>query len=207
MNLIRRWSYVQIARWALTFKKRDFARACYEKIVADDPRDAQTRACIAFLDAEDGNVSRAIDEFERVVAITPDDTDSWFNLGYLQQSAGDHALAIGSFDRAIAINERHDRAWFGKALSLITLTRHDEAIEPLKKNIALQPLSPHGHVELARCYFRLGDRDRCEKQMRKLREFDPKNGALLEDETGIRIGIKRWWHVDAPKISRSDSRQ
>jgi hypothetical protein len=48
-------------------------------------------------------------------------------------------------------------------------------------------------MELARVHFKLGDMDRCEKRMRKLRAFDPKNAALLEDETGIKIGIIRWW--------------
>jgi tetratricopeptide (TPR) repeat protein len=193
MNFFRRWYFTKIATWALLLKKRDIAYDYYARIVAEDPQDALTLARIAFLHAEDGRPVQAIHEFERVVQIKPNDADSWFNLGYLHQSNNDHPSAIKSFDRAISVNEKHDRAWFGKALSLIALARHDDAIEPLKKNTALQPMSPHGHMELARCYFKLGDLDRCEKRMRKLKEFDPKNAALLEDETGIRIGIERWW--------------
>jgi tetratricopeptide (TPR) repeat protein len=193
MNFFRRWYLTKIATWALILKKRDIAYEYYGKIVAEDPQDALTLARIAFLHAEDGRPEQAIRELDRVVKIKPADADSWFNRGYLQQEIKDHTGAIKSFEGAIAVNENHDRAWFGKALSLIALARHDDAIDPLKKNIALQPMSPHGHMELARCYFKLGDNEACEKRMRKLKDFDPKNAALLEDETGIRIGIDRWW--------------
>jgi tetratricopeptide (TPR) repeat protein len=202
MNLVQRWYHGQIATWALALKQRDIAYRSYEKILAADPQDAQTLAQVAFLRAEDGNTSAAIQGLERAVAANARDADSWFNLGFLQQESGNHAAALRSFDQATLLNERHDRACFGKALSFIALARHDDAIAPLKKNIALQPMSPHGHMELARCYFKLGDRDRCEKCMRKLKEFDPKNAAQLEDETGIRIGIDRWWHVDKSRLRR-----
>lgn len=193
MPFFSRWYHTQIATWALVLNKREIAYDYYAKIIAANPDDTVTRARIAFLHAEDARPAQAIDEFARVVAINPKDADSWFNMGYVQQTSGDHSAAIKSFDRAVSANEKHDRAWFGKALSLVALKRDDDAIAPLRKNIELQPMSPHGHVELARAYFRLGDTERCEKRMHKLKAFDPKNAALLEDETGIRVGVERWW--------------
>jgi tetratricopeptide (TPR) repeat protein len=193
VNVIRHWYFTKIATWALILNKRDIAYDYYAKILEADPQDALTHARVAFLHSEDGRPAEAIAGFERVVAITPNDADSHFNLGYLLQKADEHTRAIASFDRAISHNEKLDRAWFGKALSLMALGRTDDAIAPLRKNIELQPMSPHGHIELARCFYRLGDMDRCEKRMRKLKEFDPKNAAMLEDETGIKIGIERWW--------------
>jgi tetratricopeptide (TPR) repeat protein len=193
MSAFSTWFHTQTATWALVFKMRDIAIERYEKILSIDPEHALTRARLAFLHAEAGEHSRAIREFEEVVKLKPNDSDSWFNLGYLLQDSKRHNEAIKAFERAIAINEKQDRAWYGKALSLIALKRDDDAIAPLKKNVELQPMSPYGHMELARCYFRLGDNDRCEKQMRKLKAFDPKNAAVLEDETSIRVGIERWW--------------
>lgn len=193
MSAFTTWFHTQTATWALVFKMRDIAIERYEKILETDPDHALTRARLAFLFAEAGEHDRAVSEFERVVKLKPEDSDSWFNLGYLLQEAGRHLEAINAFDRAIKHNENQDRAWYGKALSLIALKRDDEALAPLRKNVELQPMSPYGHMELARTYFRLGDRDKCEKQMRRLKGFDPKNAAQLEDETGIKIGIERWW--------------
>ena len=193
MTTFRAWFFTQIATWALMFKKTDIALDCYAKILATQPDDTITMSRVAFLYSEAGDKARAIREFERVVAVNKADADSWFNLGFLRQETLDHSAAIDAFDHAIKINERHDRAWYGKGLSLVASGRFDDAITPLKKNAELQPMSPYGHMELARAYFKVGDMDRCEKRMRKLRAFDPKNAALLEDETGIMIGIDRWW--------------
>lgn len=174
-------------------KKTDVAFDYYAKILVLKPDDTVTMSRVAFLYSEVGDKARAIREFERVVAVDKADANSWFNLGFLRQEALHHDAAIEAFDQAINISPRHDRAWYGKGLSLVALQRFDDAIAPLKKNAELQPMSPYGHMALARAYFWLGDMDRCEKRMRKLRAFDPKNAAVLEDETGIKIGIDRWW--------------
>ncbi len=193
MTLLRAWFFTQVATWALIFKKHDIALDYYGKILADRPDDTVTMSRIAFLYSEMGDRPRAINEFERVVSVNALDANSWFNLGFLRQENSDHVGAVAAFNQATSINERHDRAWYGKGLSMVALNRLDEAVTALKKNTELQPMSPYGHMELARAYFKLGDKDRCEKRMRKLKAFDPKNAAVLEDETGINIGIERWW--------------
>jgi len=193
MDAFRCWFFTRIATWALVFRLRDIAIDYYRKVLALRPRDALTHARIAYLLYEAGQHAEGIAGYERVVQLEPNHADHWFNLGYMRQAAGAHRDAMQAFDRAIELNEKHDRAWFGKAMSLIAVGRLDDAIDPLRRNIRLQPMSPFGFMELTRVYFRLGDRDRAEKEMRRLKEFDPKNAARLEDETGIRIGIERWW--------------
>ncbi len=169
----RAWYLTQLAAIAQLFKQRDAAIAYYDKILVQQPRHSLT--------------------LSRVVAINPKDANSWFNLGFLRQEAGDHVAAIVAFERTTSLNETHDRAWYGNALSLIALDQHSDAILPLKKNVTLQPMSPHGHMALARVYFKLGELERCEKRMLRLKAFDPKSAVVLEDETGIRVGIDRWW--------------
>jgi tetratricopeptide (TPR) repeat protein len=193
MSFMRTWWLTQIASWALVFKRRDIAHEYFAKILAHTPADAVTLSRVAFLYSESGDRPRAVREFERVVSVNPSDANSWFNLGFLRQELLEHRAAIDAFDHALKINEGHDRAAYGKGLSLMALNQFDEAIAPLKKNVQLQPMSPYGHMALARTYFKLGDVDRCEKRMRKLKAFDPKNAAVLEDETGIKVGIERWW--------------
>ena len=194
VNACHAWFCTHAATSALLFKKRELALRNYEKILARQPRHALTLSRIAFLHAQACDRPRAIAGFERVLAINAEDANSWFNLGYLRQQDGDHALAIEAFHHATQINERHDRAWYGTGLSLIALGQHVDAIAPLQKTAELQPMSPFGYMALARTHFKLGDPERCETVMRRLMGFDPKNAAALEDETGIRIGVDRWWH-------------
>ena len=193
MKFLRAWIFTQIASWALLFQKRDLALAYFNKILERQPEHWVTMSRIAFIYAEAGERGRARAQLKRVLTVRPNDADSWFNLGYLHQEDGDHHAAINAFDQSVAVREGHDRAWFGKALSLMALGQFADAIVPLKKNVMLQPMSPHGHMELARVYFKLGDLDRCLKRMHRLKAFDPKSAAVLEDETGIRVGVDRWW--------------
>lgn len=193
MQAARAWFLTQLAAIAQLFNQRDVAIAYYKKILAAQPRHTLTLSRIAFLHHEAGDRVRAIADFERVLAIDPKDANSWFNLAYLRQDEGDHVAAIDAFEHAVMLNETHDRAWYGKALSLIALDQHRAAIAPLKTNISLQPMSPSGHMALARVFFKLGDLERCKKRMLRLKAFDPKSAAVLEDETGIRVGIDRWW--------------
>jgi tetratricopeptide (TPR) repeat protein len=192
-TMFRTWFFTQIASWALLFKKYDIASDYFLKILSTRPDDVVTRSRFAFLCAETGDKARAIAEFERVVTLKPTDTNSWFNLGFLRQEMLDHRGAIEAFDQALSLNERHDQSYYGKGLSLMATQRFDAAVEPLKKNVELQPMSPYGYMALARTYFKLNDLERCERCMRQLKGFDPKNTAALEDETGIKVGVERWW--------------
>lgn len=193
-RFVRTWYLTQLAALEIALKRPVRAFDCYATILADNPMDTKTLAHKAFLHAETGDHEAAARVFATIVSVRPDDADSWFNLGYLRQRLGDHEVACAAFVRATTINERHDLAWYGHAVSLIALERLHEAIAPLEKNVVLQPMSPHGYMELARVRLRLGDLAACEKTMRQLKAFDPKNTALLEDETGIHVGVERWWH-------------
>ncbi len=175
------------------FKQRAVALRCYAKILAAQPDDAATISRVACLHAEARDHVAAIRGFENALLLRPDDTDGWFNLGFLRQQQHDHDGAIAAFERALAINRQHDLSWYGLALSLMAQGCHQDAVAPLENNIELQPMSPHGHMELARVHFKLGDLAQCERQMRLLKSFDPKSTAQLEDETGISVGIERWW--------------
>ncbi len=193
INACHAWCFTQVATCALLFKKREIALNNYKRILTRQPQHVQTLSRMAFLHAEAGNRARAIAGFDHVLAINAQDANSWFNLGFLHQENGDHMIAIEAFDHATQINARHDRAWYGKGLSLIALGRYGDAIVPLQKSAELQPMNPFGLMALARTYFTLGQPDHCKNEMRKLAAFDPKNAAVLEDETGIRIGVDRWW--------------
>lgn len=196
MGTLRAHVLRQVASWAILFRCNNFALACYERVLRDDPCDYTTLAHQAYLYAQSPDPvdqQRAIREFERIVALKSDDADSWFNLGFLLQQQREHSRALGAFERALAIRDGLDRAWYGLALSKIATGDDAGAIDALKKNIALQPMSPFGFMELARAQFRLQQSEACEKTMRRLKAFDPRNAAVLEDETGIRIGIERWW--------------
>jgi Tfp pilus assembly protein PilF len=79
-----------------------------------------------------------------------------------------------------------DRAWYGLGLVLIRLRRFDEAVDALRKNTELQPMSPYGWYQLARVHVDRHEPDEAAKIIRHLKGFEPKVAAQLERETGLR---------------------
>jgi predicted Zn-dependent protease len=70
-------------------------------------------------------------------------------------------------------------------LVLIRLQRLDEAVEALKRNTELQPMSPYGWYQLARVHVDSKRPDEAAKIIRHLKGFEPKVAAQLERETGL----------------------
>lgn len=183
---IKRWFYNQMAAWCVLFRQRDQALVYYQRMLALDPDDALALASIAFHRAQQGYNREALALFDRVVALQPGDAEAQFNRGYLLQQLNDHDAAMAAFDRALAINPDHDRALYGKALSLISTRRLEEAVTPLEKNTKLQPMSPYGWYQLARVQHDLGRTEDTQRILDHLARFEPKVARQLERETGLK---------------------
>jgi tetratricopeptide (TPR) repeat protein len=183
----------QIAAWCLIFKRPDVAFEYWQKIIEAEPKHSRTLAKMSHQHAVMGRRAEAVDCIERALAIDSSNGPYWFNHGFMLQEGLRHAEALASFDRAIALDGKLDRAWYGKGLSLLALGREDEAIAQFRTVVKLQPMSPYGYFELVKCLARRGETQEAEKLMRRLKGFEPKWAAKCEDETGLSVGVDRWW--------------
>ncbi|MEP6587397.1 MAG: tetratricopeptide repeat protein [Polaromonas sp.] len=110
---------------------------------------------------------------------------AWFNLGYVLQQAGRHEQARLAFENAIGHHPGMDRAWYGLALALIHQRQFHAAKQALKKNTALQPMSPYGWYRLAEVHLALDEPEKARKVMDQLRRFEPRVAARLERDIGL----------------------
>ncbi len=193
MSALSTYFNSQIAAWCLIFKQPQVAFEYWQKIIDADPAHSRTFAKMSHQHAVMGHRREALDCIQKALAVESNNAGYWFNQGFMLQEDGGNAEAIESFDRAIALDGKLDRAWFGKGLSLLALNREDEAIACFRTVVKLQPMSPYGYFELVRCLARCGETQEAEKLMRRLKGFEPKWAAKCEDETGLNVGVDRWW--------------
>jgi tetratricopeptide (TPR) repeat protein len=184
---IKRWFYVELARWCKVFGQGDTALKFYRLALEARPHDPILLASIGFELNRQGRKREALAWFDRAVAAKPDYAEAHFDRGFLLQELNDPEAAIAAFDEALRHNPNHDRALYGKALSLIGLRRLDEAIAPLEKNTKLQPFSPYGWYQLARVQFDRGKPEKTQAIIEHLATFEPKVAAQLARETGLRM--------------------
>ena len=98
-----------------------------------------------------------------------------FYSGLIQNlKLSDDEIAVEPAERVVAAGGQEIR-------------RFDEAVEALKKNTELQPMSPFGWYQLARVHVDRQQPDEAVKIIRHLNGFEPKVAAQLERETGLRI--------------------
>jgi tetratricopeptide (TPR) repeat protein len=184
---LRRWLYVELARWCKVFGQGDTALKFYRLALTARPDDAVVLASIGFELNNQGRKREALAWFDRAVAARPEYAEAHFDRGFLLQELNDPEAAIAAFDEALRHNPNHDRALYGKAISLIGLRRLDEAVAPLEKNTKLQPFSPFGWYQLGRVQFDRKKPDKTQAIIEHLATFEPKVAAQLARETGLRL--------------------
>ena len=79
-----------------------------------------------------------------------------------------------------------DRAWYG--LGVIYLRRGElrAAIEHLQEAAKQQYFNPHAGHELAVAYHRAGEQDKAVAEQKRVDGFDPKMGAQIAHDIGLR---------------------
>lgn len=111
----------------------------------------------------------------------------WFNRGFLLEQKQDLVRAVDSFERSIAIDPQLDRAWYGLGLCRLRLGQLEQALVALRRNTQLQPMSPHGWVQLARIHEKRQEPEEVRKIILHLQGFEPQVAAELMRETGIQL--------------------
>ncbi len=161
----------------------------WERILGMRPHDPSVLATVAGLHASAGRREAAVELLRRSIEIDSAQAYVHFNLAFVLQQGEQHVPALAAFERALELNPKLDRALYGKALSLIKLDRIEEALEPLRANTRLQPLSPYGFYQLVHALHRLGRSDEAKKVIVQLSGFEPQVARQLQRETGLDAGL------------------
>ena len=145
----------------------------------------------AHLLAQAGDAQAAARDYEWLCSQPEARAADWFNHGFLREQAADIEGACQCFEKAVALDDQLDRAWYGLGLCLVRQGKLDEAIHALRRNTQLQPMSPHGWVQLARVHEQRQEPEQVRKIIEHLQGFEPKVAAELMRESGMRLSSGR----------------
>jgi len=160
---------------------------CLRRMQDERPDDLFMLTTLAhFLGQKADSRVEAISLLRRAISQDADNPVHHFNLAYLLEQHGWFIDAESSFRTALALDEKLDRAWYGLGLVLIQLQRPEEALQALKRNTELQPMSPFGWYQLARLHIDLHEPNKAIEIIRHLQGFEPKIAEQLRRETGLR---------------------
>lgn len=118
-------------------------------------------------------LSRARKAAERAVAIDPDHARAHATLGFLDRLEGDPAIAARHYERALAAAPGD--AWIvGRTgILLTTFGRFEEAVRVLEYQVARDPVSASGHLNLGLAHYGARRWDEAVEALRTARELSP----------------------------------
>jgi len=103
-------------------------------------------------------------EFEAELQVNPDSPAAEFMLGDLAWRQQNSEEAIKHFTQATTLDVGLAQPYLGLGIALNGAGKFVEAIETLKKYVALEPGDPAGYYQLAIAYARTGNKQEAERQ-------------------------------------------
>jgi tetratricopeptide (TPR) repeat protein len=169
------------------------AIACYEQVVARDPRDWEIWNNLGNARRDAGDLAGAIDALTIARDLRPDLAAINYNFGVGLAQAGQLAEAARAFGEAVRLAPDHPAGLLALGSALRQLGRHAEALTPLERAASFAPAAAEIRVELGRALSGLGRFDEADAAYRDALAAEPglavaylERGLLLE--RGNRLG-------------------
>lgn len=166
---------------------RAAAKGVFLELVKRWPDDVLALNSLAYDAIQSQHPAIALDYYARVLKLQPQVSNAHFNHAFVAEELGQSEVAEQGFRAALRIEEKMDRAWYGLGLALVRQGRLGEALDALKRNTTLQPMSPFGWYQMARVHVDLQQPEEARAVIRHLKGFEPKVAAQLERETGLKV--------------------
>jgi len=127
----------------------DEAERLYRRILALDPRHADSLHLLGMIAFQGGHPAVAVDLIVQAVAVNPTNAMYRSNLGSVLKELGRHDEAVASWRHALSLRPDHAESYSNLGYVLREQGRHDEAIELLRQALAINPGLAEAHCNLA----------------------------------------------------------
>jgi tetratricopeptide (TPR) repeat protein len=166
------------------FERNRRAIPAFERAPAPDPRMLDAQQCVGFPHAHERQRAKAVAALKEAVRLAPDNADTRSNLGSIHCGRRGFDDAIAQRTEAIGVEPVIARAWHG----LIHLDRGDSpaAIEHRQQAAKQQYFNARAGDQLAIASHRAGAPEKAVAEQKRVESFDPKTGAQIAHDMGMR---------------------
>jgi|GEM_PF-4984424 len=103
-----------------------------------------------------GNWQNALETYKNWIKAQPNNIQAWLTMGRLQSRTEKYEDAVVSFIKATDLDPRSTDGYSGLGLALFSLRRYQEAVDPLRIWLGLEPTNPRANFLLGLSYMRTG---------------------------------------------------
>jgi Tfp pilus assembly protein PilF len=145
------------------------------------------------IELENKNYEQALGYFNKIIKIDSTNRFGWLFLGFTYSDMGDIPKAESVYEKAVKILPDDASLWSYYGLTLYSQNKYEEAIEPFKKALAIEPLSMNALTTLPIIYENLKMYSQSDSLYSAAIKLFPNNYLLLNNygyslsERGIRM--------------------
>jgi tetratricopeptide (TPR) repeat protein len=203
---------LRIARLYEELGQGDKAVRCYEQILSDHPDDASVTQRLAALAIGMRNYHRAQQLLQKAVALPGAPIELKKMLAQSLTAQGNRMPAINWFKLYLETAPNDTRAWYELGTAYYEQEHYAEAIEALKKSVALEPKNEECLATLGACYVQTKDLSLAAETLEKARTINKSNLRVLpilaecyraQNDTKKLMAVLRDWAVTQPKNAAS----
>jgi tetratricopeptide (TPR) repeat protein len=152
--------------------KYDVAAPLFEKVVAEQPRNAQARFYLGVAQQNLNQVPAARASYEKAVQLDPKLSDGWVNLTALLLDAGDAAGALPLVERGLAGSPKHPGLLYNRALALGALGKTNLAVPAYRQALEADPKNVEIKYGYAEALVAAGSKEQGTKLLVELAQGD-----------------------------------
>lgn len=152
--------------------KYDVAAKLFEKVVADQPRNAQARFYLGVAQQNLNQLPAARTSYEKAVQLDPKLSDGWVNLTALLLDSGDAAGALPLVERGLAGTPKHPGLLYNRALALSALGKTNDAVPAYRQALEADPKNVEIKYGYAEALVAAGSKEQGTKLLVELAQGD-----------------------------------
>jgi len=146
---------------------------------------------------QQGQLSRAIEEYEKSIAVDARNPGAFNNLGVVLKESGRLDLAIEAFQKALALDPKYEKALNNLGVIRYRKGQFEEAIDLFKQALRINPVNAESYTNLGVIYLQAQRADDAMVAFQQALRHDPKlaeahyNLGLLWERRGNRETAQR----------------
>ncbi len=109
----------------------DEAIAVYEKAIAIDPNNAESRYSLGQSYLQKEEYDQAREQFKQVVRISPGSATGYYGLGQVARAEGDYSNAVAQFSRAQSVDQNFELSYRDLGYTYVNMGEFDKADDQL----------------------------------------------------------------------------
>jgi len=163
---------LKLSEFQLILKQHEASMRTVDRILKQDPQNAEAYFMFGLNFEELGDTLRAINSYQQAVELDPDILDAWISLGQLHAGLGND-IAARFFDNAIRIAPQEPQAYFAKAAYLTDKNRLQDALEVYDELIRISPQFTAAYFNSGLLYMDLDSLGRARQMFDMAVKVDP----------------------------------